>query len=67
MTIAINNKKVCEKVYGFQKLLKAKTGKQPTLTKTIDIMFSDDNIISKFSQSNVTKKKRRKDEYVFKI
>lgn len=65
--IFINNKKVSDKILSFQELLKQKTGKKPTLTKTLDIMFSDDNILEKFRASEVKKKKRSKDEYIFKI
>jgi len=63
----ISNKKVCEKVYSFKAMLSKKLGKPVTTPKALDVMFSDDNIMQKISNSQVKKKGRSKKEYVFKI
>jgi len=63
----ISNKKVCNKVDNFKKMLSKKLGKPVTTPQALDVMFSDDNIIEKISQSTITRKARSKKEYVFKI
>jgi len=65
--IFLQNKKICDKVRSVRDMLSKKMGKEVAISETVKFMFDDEEILNKIQNSEVTKKPRRKKEYVFKI